>query len=91
MKSYSDYAREYAELLAAVGDVKDKAVIKRNIWISMKWQTENNWNPWDGDAQARLLELEEHDKRLYDAVIEGVNVLTLACSSKTFLSREREE
>ncbi len=75
MKSYDDYFEEYQQAIKSGVKKGDGYIIKECVYISMKWQTENNWNPWDDDAISRLEELKKNDIRLYQAVLEGVEIV----------------
>ena len=74
MKNYEEYLKDYQKAISE-GRKKGGYVIRECVYISMKWQTDNNWNPWDNDAETRLEALRLFDIRLYQAVIEGIELV----------------
>lgn len=74
MKNYEEYLKDYQKAISE-GRKKGDYVIRECVYISMKWQTDNNWNPWDNDAETRLEALRLFDIRLYQAVIEGIELV----------------
>lgn len=74
MKNYRDYEKEYDRViydsLQKSGHANDM-IIDKDVYIAMKWQIENNWNPWDKDTEERLTKLYEFDEKLFWAVSEG--------------------
>ena len=78
MKKYEEYLEDYKYAIALGVKNSDENVIKESVYISMKWQTENKWNPWDSDAAVRLEALRLFDIRLYTAVTEGIDIVAKA-------------
>lgn len=71
MKNYETYHNEY--LAEVFKELKNAMVVKENIYISCKWQADNNFNPWDSDADEKLLQLQNTDTQLFSAVMDGIN------------------
>lgn len=82
MKNYDDYLADYEQAIAKGVQKGNGYIIKECVYISMKWQSENNWNPWDSDAVSRLEELKKVDIRLYQAVLEGVEIVAKMSKGK---------
>lgn len=75
MKCYEDYEKEYEKDIKKSFEKSGFAngwIIKKNMYISVHWQIENHWNPWDQDAEERLMQLQQQDEKLFEAVCEGV-------------------
>ncbi len=78
MKNYEEYLEDYRQAIATGLQKGNEYVVKESLYISMKWQIENNWNPWDSDATVRLEALKLFDVRLYQAVTEGIEIVAKA-------------
>lgn len=75
MKHYEEYEKEYEKDIKKSFEKSgfvNRRIIKKNIYISVHWQIENDWNPWDQDAEERLMQLQKQDEKLFRAVCEGV-------------------
>jgi hypothetical protein len=75
MKTYEEYEKDYFSGVAK--DIKTENVdynIIKEVWISCKWQDDNNWSPWAMDAEQRLKDLKAIDEKLYNAVMKGISV-----------------
>lgn len=70
MKTYTDYEQDYEKAISAAksGDF----VVKKDVWISAKWEADTGFLPFSPTAQQRLKELEKADKKLYHAVVNGM-------------------
>lgn len=51
---FPSYEDSIIKAIALGVEKDDEYVIKESVYILMKWQEENNWNPWDRDAAVRL-------------------------------------
>lgn len=74
MKNYEDYKREYDRAIRnslKKSGYRNELIVDEDIYIAIKWQIENNWNPWDKDTEKRLTKLYEFDETLFWAVYEG--------------------
>ena len=75
MKNYDEYLEDYKKAIEPGLQKNDGYIIKESVYISMRWQEENNWNPWDKYARVRLEALKLFDIRLYQAVVEGIQIV----------------
>ncbi len=70
MKTYADYEKEY---YAAIAPAKaGQLVAKKDMWISCKWEQDTGFAPFSPNAKQQLQELEKTDKKLYQAVVNGM-------------------
>jgi hypothetical protein len=70
MKTYADYEREYNEAIAPAQ--AGQLVAKKDLWISCKWEEDTGFSPFAPNAKQQLQELEKADKKLYQAVVNGM-------------------
>lgn len=77
MKTFKDYEKEYEQ---AINESKLKNrhsdecyVVKKNVWISCKWEKDTGFVPFAPNAEECLEELKQHDIKLYEAVISGMS------------------
>jgi hypothetical protein len=78
MKSYEQYHAEYVDAISEGVRKGDNAIVKECVYISCKWQKENNCDPWDKDFSERIEELKQTDEKLYEAVMDGMIALEAA-------------
>lgn len=80
-KTYEDYENEYYKAIA--GAEHGKYVVKKEIWISCKWQEDTDFKPWEKDeALKQILALHKRDRRLYDVVTCGIEEMAEALNKK---------
>lgn len=85
MKTYNDYKKEYVKDVyesLKKRESTDVRVVEEDVYISMKWQLENNWNPWDKDSEERLTKLYQFDEDLFWSVFEGTKKLMQIVNGK---------
>jgi hypothetical protein len=75
MKTYNEYLEEYKNAIKEGLNNGNKYIIRENVYISARWQEDNNWNPWDNTAQGKLQILEMLDKQLHKTVVEGIEIM----------------
>ena len=76
MKNYQDYEKEYEQAIKE-SKLKNRHsdecyVVKKNVWISCKWEKDTGFAPFAPNAEERLEELKRHDIKLYETVISGM-------------------
>lgn len=89
MKNYEDYKREYDRAICdslKKSGYRNELIVDEDIYIAIKWQIENNWNPWDKDTEKRLTKLYEFDETLFWAVYEGTKKTMRAVEGKMNLT-----
>ena len=76
LKTYEEYENEYNEAVKE-SILQNKQsdnyyVVKKDVWISCKWEKDTGFAPFNPNAEKLLDELKKHDKKLYNAVINGM-------------------
>lgn len=75
MKSYSDYEREYAELMAEAEAQPEKTyIIKRELFVGVNFLNDHGIDPWKPEAAEQLktvlTEYPIEERRLFLRAIE---------------------
>lgn len=70
MKSYFDYEAEYQKAIEKA-QPKDY-IIKKDIWISCRWQKDVGFIPGTAEADYQLEAIRMRDERLWQTVIRGI-------------------
>ena len=79
MKTYSDYKKEYENILASVPKPERGYVIKEAVWIYVKWESDNETFPWADDYNKKREAVT--DKKLKEVLAQGFSEFLAAQTS----------
>lgn len=82
---YNKYKKQYLdEIYYPNKDKKDIAIVKPNIWITMKYLDDNNLEPWEDEFIRLFTQLEIEDKEMFYCIAETIMDFHQHCSNKKF-------
>ena len=79
-KQFHMYLPAYREAIA--GAAANSHVIRPEVWIAAKWETDHNLDPWQPQYHLMLAALLHEDPELASAIIAGHQIMAKLAGGK---------